>query len=841
MRRGGPWAVVAALASTLLGATPAAAGIDAWTTGDQPGGEISSLALTGTTALGGTNSGLYGSSDGGASWTRIGALDYRNITAVAIDPAAGEPLYAATTTGMFRSVDHGTTWVSVTGAVTVNASFSGVAVDSGAPGTVLFLAGDKAYRSTTGGAGIWTSVSAGLTGGLDGAIIDPQTHTAWGWSYGLGVFVLPSGATTWSAANTGLPNTDVQGLALDSSGTRRMIAATTGGMATLPASGGPSWSALNAGLTGAPAPYPVALAYDGAGNAYVTLLNGTLWRLDPGATTWAALPAAGLPAASDATLVGDPVVSGHVVALTANGLFEPAAGLGPLWRSTDSGATFAPGAAGIDAVFVRALAPDSQVAGRVLVATDRDAVQRSQDGGATWAPGATGLPGPRVDHIAADGARAGVFYAATDSSGVYRSTDAGLTWAAVGATDPTSPVRLATVPGRPGVVYAASNGTVYKTTDSGDTWATLPALPGGAVSVGAITPDPANADAVYVADSKGVARLAAGAATWTTLSTGLDGLIVNTVAVDPRTPTTLLAGTFGGGIYRSTDAGATWHPSSTGEPDSFIDAVAMDPLLARTAYAASGGGVSITTDGGATWAPLTGGVSLPAVSSLAFSADGRTLYAGTHAIGVAARTRTPPTSPSGTGRAPTSIGAPTIKGSAKRNAMLTASLGRWGGSPAPTLVPAWQRCDAHGTKCAPIARATASTHRVIVADVGHRLRVAVTATNASGTAIARSAVTARISSAPVITRGPRLSGTARSGRRLKVRAAIVAAYPAAHSTYRWQRCPAHGGTCKTIRHATKSTYRARGSDAGHRLRVVARVRNSLGSVTRASSRSAVVR
>jgi hypothetical protein len=102
-------------------------------------------------------------------------------------------------------------------------------------------------------------------------------------------------------------------------------------------------------------------------------------------------------------------------------------------------------------------------------------------------------------------------------------------------------------------------------------------------------------------------------------------------------------------------------------------------------------------------------------------------------------------------------------------------------------------------------------------------------------------VTARIRSAPVITRGPRLSGTARSGRKLKARAATVTAYPSARATYRWQRCPARGGTCKTLRHATKSTYLVRGSDAGHRLRVVARLRNSLGSVTRASSRSAVVR
>jgi hypothetical protein len=843
VRRVRPWAAVTALAIAVLVGTPAQAGIDAWSTGDQPGGEISSLALDGATALGGNGSGLYRSSDGGASWTRVGAFDYRTVTAVAIDPAAGEPLYAATTTGMFRSLDQGTSWASITGAAGGNVSFTGVAVDSGAPGTALFLVGAKAYRSTTGGAGIWTNVSAGLpAGGLTGVLIDPQTHTAWGWAYEGGVFVLPGGATTWSAANSGLPSVNVQGLALDSSGTRRVIAATTSGMASLPAAGGPSWSALNTGLTGAP-PYPIALGYGIDGNSYVTLLDGTLWRLAPGATTWTPLPAAGLPAGSGATLVGDQSVGGRIVALTAAAQFEPNAGLGPLWRSTDSGATFAPSAAGIDAVSVAALAPDSQVAGRILVATRQDAVQRSQDGGATWAPGATGLPDPGLNQIAADGARAGVFYAGTQSSGVYRSTDAGVTWAAVGSTDPSSPFRLVTVPGRSGVVYASAGATVYKSTDSGDTWAPLPALPGGAFSVGAIVADPADPDAVYVGDDKGVARLAAGASAWTPLSAGLEGLAVNAVAVDPRIPSTLLAGTFAGGIYRSTDSGVTWHPSSGGEPDSVIAAVAMDPQLAQTAYAASASGVVISTDGGATWAPLTGGVALPPVSSLAFSADGRTLYAGTNAIGVLARTRSlpAPPPPAATGRAPVSSGAPTISGAAKRSAALTASLGVWSGEPAPVLAPAWRRCDGHGANCAPIPGATASSYRATLADVGRTLQVAVTATNALGTATAASAVTAHISSAPVITHPPRLAGAARSGRKLKVRAATATAYPSAHWSYRWQRCPARGGKCRTLRHATKSTYRVRGADAGHRLRVIAVVRNSLGVATQASSRSAVVR
>lgn len=62
---------------------------------------------------------------------------------------------------------------------------------------------------------------------------------------------------------------------------------------------------------------------------------------------------------------------------------------------------------------------------------------------------------------------------------------------------------------------------------------------------------------------------------------------------------------------------------------------------------------------------------------------------------------------------------------------LTANTGTWANSPTEiTLV--WQRCTANMSRCDAIQGATATTYRLVAADLGQRLRVSVTARNASG-------------------------------------------------------------------------------------------------------------
>jgi hypothetical protein len=77
---------------------------------------------------------------------------------------------------------------------------------------------------------------------------------------------------------------------------------------------------------------------------------------------------------------------------------------------------------------------------------------------------------------------------------------------------------------------------------------------------------------------------------------------------------------------------------------------------------------------------------------------------------------------------PASAVMPTISGSAVIGQTLTASVGSWSNEPT-SYAYQWQDCDSSGANCVDIAGATASTYTVSALDLGHTIRVAVTASN----------------------------------------------------------------------------------------------------------------
>ena len=103
----------------------------------------------------------------------------------------------------------------------------------------------------------------------------------------------------------------------------------------------------------------------------------------------------------------------------------------------------------------------------------------------------------------------------------------------------------------------------------------------------------------------------------------------------------------------------------------------------------------------------------------------------------------------GSGRAassavPTNKTLPSITGTAEAGLTVTATHGTWAGSPT-SFHYAWSRCDTAGNACAAIGGATAKIYTATATDVGHTLRVTVTARNASGAGHATSSPTAIVS------------------------------------------------------------------------------------------------
>ena len=90
---------------------------------------------------------------------------------------------------------------------------------------------------------------------------------------------------------------------------------------------------------------------------------------------------------------------------------------------------------------------------------------------------------------------------------------------------------------------------------------------------------------------------------------------------------------------------------------------------------------------------------------------------------------------------PVLVTQPAIGGTAQEGQAVTTTDGTWSGASSLTFQVAWQRCDTLGANCTVIPGATGTTYTATSADVGHRLRAAVSATGSGGTTQATSDAT----------------------------------------------------------------------------------------------------
>ncbi|HTW43619.1 MAG TPA: hypothetical protein VMD79_15035, partial [Solirubrobacteraceae bacterium] len=98
-------------------------------------------------------------------------------------------------------------------------------------------------------------------------------------------------------------------------------------------------------------------------------------------------------------------------------------------------------------------------------------------------------------------------------------------------------------------------------------------------------------------------------------------------------------------------------------------------------------------------------------------------------------------------QAPVNHVLPTITGITEEGQTLTATTGVWTGSPS-SYAYQWEDCSTSGEACTSISKATASTYKLTSSDVGHTIRVIVTATNGGGSTPATSERTTVVEGTP---------------------------------------------------------------------------------------------
>jgi hypothetical protein len=187
---------------------------------------------------------------------------------------------------------------------------------------------------------------------------------------------------------------------------------------------------------------------------------------------------------------------------------------------------------------------------------------------------------------------------------------------------------------------------------------------------------------------------------------------------------------------------------------------------------------------------------------------------------------------------PSNTALPTISGTAAVGKTLTASTGSWNGN-VGSYAYQWLRCDGAGNGCSSLTGARSASYVPVSADVGHRLRVSVTASSNSGSSVATSNPTAAVVAPPTNTALPTISGSAVVGQTLTASNGSWNGGPTSYA-YQWRRCDSAGAACASISGATSKTYTLQSADAGRTLRVVVTATNVAGSASATSAQTGVV-
>jgi hypothetical protein len=265
-----------------------------------------------------------------------------------VDPATPSTLYAGTEGSVFKSTDAGESWVSAGNGIGRRGQVRVFAIDPSTPSTIY----------------------AGMAAWYPGAPAVLKSTDSGG---------------SWVAADRGIAFADylesVLCLAIDPAAPSTLYAGTENGLFKS-TDGGTSWNAANAGL-GIPGKY------------------------------------LGIP-----SLAIDPLTPSTLYAGTY---------VGGVFKSTDSGATWSPMNTGLTSIRVSALAVDPAVPSTVYAATGvgldlqcRRGVFRSTDSGHTWAPFDAGLP-----------AEADVYWLGISSAGTTTTLFAGLNYGSVWQMTPS--------------------------------------------------------------------------------------------------------------------------------------------------------------------------------------------------------------------------------------------------------------------------------------------------------------------------------------------------------------------------------------------------------------------
>lgn len=585
-------------------------------------------------------------------WQRTARIDGGIVNAIA--SGRGNKLFAATTAGVFASIDDGTSWtVALRSIVTGTNDNAVIALSVDSVGNVYAAtANGNVLRSTDDGA-VWSDARTGIparTTAIPNSLASSATQLAFATSEG--VFVSDDRGDSWQPTSlTGrtarvvayTPNGDLYALG---AGLHRSTTSRS------------EWQRLDNGLGGRSG--AVAVVPLSSDILLLTSSSGASYRSTDRGGSWAAMDssfAAILPSAIARLQDGSLLAAGQAIArstdegiswsrvsltspfappvqlsITSAGHVFAATPLGTL-MSRDTGKTWAMRNAGIDAISVAALADGAHPGS--LYAVSHGAVHYSSDHGTSWTTVSSmnvdgSLEPTAIESIAAH--RDGTVLIAYDREHrrplVVRSTDRGATWAPADAS--LYPSINTVAYSRGGVAYALPEtiNALFRSTDHGRTWTRS--------AVGESHPTSVAFDGhrnIFVGSFRGAYWSRDGGVVWEELGDRLtDSLAYLSVpSLAPLDNGIVVAGGSFGKIYRLRPGQSRWELMSGGETGN----AALEVVAAPNGSLFAGGRDAMlrSNDTAVTWHSTHEGLEYGHVRDVHISESGF-LYVATHGGGV---------------------------------------------------------------------------------------------------------------------------------------------------------------------------------------------------------------
>jgi len=176
---------------------------------------------------------LYKSADGGETWKNITGPIGDAPDAIAVDPRDSKHLTVACEFGLYTSRNGGVTWQRAANNVYGYA----LAADPGAPGTIFAGADARIFKSVDGGR-VWRTITKGLFGAVTSFAFSAAGTLA---GTTCGLFGSADSGKSWRPAHSGITQAQVMALAVAPSAPDNLYASVFGYGLIYSADGGVAW------------------------------------------------------------------------------------------------------------------------------------------------------------------------------------------------------------------------------------------------------------------------------------------------------------------------------------------------------------------------------------------------------------------------------------------------------------------------------------------------------------------------------------------------------------------------------------------------------------------------